>query len=788
MRRARVMVNASRTGSIDKVVLEAMACGALPLTCNEAFVPLLGPELSARLTFRLGDPADLAAGVQRLLALPPGEAAALGARLARAGGRGPRPAAPRAAHGRHHGRPRVTDPGRAPPEGTDGDVEPQRERRPASGEGRSQIVDQVALRLGLLRGLSDFLARQIGADGVLRCPRHRVEHTGKNVYAAVIDLYNWRYTREEEYPRARAPRRPARGRQPGPRSREPGAGCSCRGAWTRATPAPTASTAARARTASRRCWRRRRPPSSPTDRERCEEALTRHVEGYLRHSAREPPDPRAAAVGRHRRRARGAPARAQRTGPPTRWPAAASRSPELAPDGVAPYIPLGSKDCTHPGLADTSTFYHSRTPGFVMYVHEVLGEPFSEAQRERLRAALDALVAMRDGNGRKVLHNEAKSWYWNGAYEVASHVFDVWALQHGAALLERPLYRSEAGRALEEWIAHIGPDGGVTSHYGRGIDFQCRIFWTAHAAWLARVIHDVPLHAAPRPALTLDLRASGLVHVERPRCVAVLRGRHQPAGNLFGCDRGGGALQSLVAFPDPRVMQGRELVARERFEPVPEGEFALRPAGAPGRLRRLRAVLRADKGELRFRLFVAKVEWDAHEWLTALLYPLRHGLVRSLQDASPWLASQRDLQTGQRVGGRRGGVHRRAGGSQRRALARRRHGAALHLPRGSGGAARQRDALGRARRAALPAAPRAGGASRWRARARRRGARGARCVSPRGAARWSWWSAGTIRWSSADARDVPAALDMGSPIPEGMVRVRAAGCRSRRAPPAVETT
>jgi len=161
----------------------------------------------------------------------------------------------------------------------------------------------------------------------------------------------------------------------------------------------------------------------------------------------------------------------------------------------------------------------------------------------------------------------------------------------------------------------------------------------------------VPLHAAPRPPLTLDLPQSGLVHVERPRCVAVLRGRHQRAGNLFGCDRGGGALQSLVAFPDPRVMQGRELVARERFAPVPEGEFALRPAGAPGRLRRLRGVLRADKSDLRFRLFVTRVEWDAHEWLHALVYPLRHGLVRSLKEASPWLASQRDLATGQRVEG-----------------------------------------------------------------------------------------------------------------------------------------
>ncbi|HEX5008822.1 MAG TPA: hypothetical protein VFY71_00375, partial [Planctomycetota bacterium] len=84
----------------------------------------------------------------------------------------------------------MIDPSRAPPEGFDEPDEPAPELRPAAGEGRGQIVDQVALRLGLLRGLSDFLARQIGADGVLRCPRHRVEHTGKNVYAAVIDLYN----------------------------------------------------------------------------------------------------------------------------------------------------------------------------------------------------------------------------------------------------------------------------------------------------------------------------------------------------------------------------------------------------------------------------------------------------------------------------------------------------------------------------------------------------------------------------------------------------------------------
>ncbi len=81
MRRARVMVNASRTGSVDKVVLEAMACGTLPLTCNESFTPLLGPELAPLLMFRQNDPADLAAGLLRLMAMNDTDAAALGERL-----------------------------------------------------------------------------------------------------------------------------------------------------------------------------------------------------------------------------------------------------------------------------------------------------------------------------------------------------------------------------------------------------------------------------------------------------------------------------------------------------------------------------------------------------------------------------------------------------------------------------------------------------------------------------------------------------------------------------------
>lgn len=82
MRRASVLVSTSRTGSVDKVVLEAMAAGVLPLTCNEAFERLLGPELAGRLMFPQGDVPALAARLSALLSLPADERRALAGRLA----------------------------------------------------------------------------------------------------------------------------------------------------------------------------------------------------------------------------------------------------------------------------------------------------------------------------------------------------------------------------------------------------------------------------------------------------------------------------------------------------------------------------------------------------------------------------------------------------------------------------------------------------------------------------------------------------------------------------------
>jgi glycosyltransferase involved in cell wall biosynthesis len=80
---ATVVLNPSRTGSLDKVVLEAMATGRPVVSCNEAVTGILselGPTASL-LRFEPGDARGLAGCLERLLALSTVERGALGERL-----------------------------------------------------------------------------------------------------------------------------------------------------------------------------------------------------------------------------------------------------------------------------------------------------------------------------------------------------------------------------------------------------------------------------------------------------------------------------------------------------------------------------------------------------------------------------------------------------------------------------------------------------------------------------------------------------------------------------------
>ncbi|MEW6610005.1 MAG: glycosyltransferase family 4 protein [Patescibacteria group bacterium] len=78
-RNADVCVNLSDTGSLDKAVLEAMACGMPVITSNEAYQSIVTPIEPSLYVFRTPD--AVATAIKRVIAMPPEARRQLGGRL-----------------------------------------------------------------------------------------------------------------------------------------------------------------------------------------------------------------------------------------------------------------------------------------------------------------------------------------------------------------------------------------------------------------------------------------------------------------------------------------------------------------------------------------------------------------------------------------------------------------------------------------------------------------------------------------------------------------------------------
>lgn len=76
---ANVLVNASLTGSVDKVVLEAMAARRLVLSCNDSFPPIFAclGDAAPNLQFEAGNAQDLASRLEFLLKMDAASRASL---------------------------------------------------------------------------------------------------------------------------------------------------------------------------------------------------------------------------------------------------------------------------------------------------------------------------------------------------------------------------------------------------------------------------------------------------------------------------------------------------------------------------------------------------------------------------------------------------------------------------------------------------------------------------------------------------------------------------------------
>ncbi len=485
--------------------------------------------------------------------------------------------------------------------------------------------------IDLLRGVSRYFSGRETADGSIVCPRHHIEHTGKVVYSAIIDLQLRAATGEKAYGE-RVRRRVLRTLTMLQKEPKSGVAAFFPGSLDHRNASSNLIDSGACCDVLAEVLEKAPELFSAAELERIRHAIDEVCDTYLMNAVmvKEVPAQRLwGATGL---------ARAARALDRPRYGERAREAVRLAisqahPDGSIPYMPDPQRHGEHVGLADITTYYHSRHVGFICYVYQCLDEVLEDEVAVFLRKALAFLNALYGRDGIKPLVNEAKQWYWESAYEVASHPFDVHALAEGARLFDDPRHAYLARLSYERLAEHVDPrDGGVTSHRGKGINFQCRDFWNGHVAWIARVYERLAGAAAePPPGGVEVFEDAGLVRVERRDYVALLRGKKQPVNISFGGEAGGG---SLVYF-GRREGGFADLVRIPKWTSLAPGNFVATPVSRPPFRQRVASFYRDNRHDMRFRLYIANVERKAGNTRHSLGYSLKH-VVAKARDEMKW--------------------------------------------------------------------------------------------------------------------------------------------------------
>ena len=491
-----------------------------------------------------------------------------------------------------------------------------------------RMTDSNCSRIDFLKGISGYFAGREAADGSLVCPRHKVEHTGRVVYSAAIDLELLERTGEEIYGervRRRVLRTLARAR-PDPRTGRqvflPGGGSQRRNSSSNLMDSGACCDVLSA------VLEERPELFKAAERVRLVEAIGNVCDDFLMTAVLEGQVPCQRLWG-----ATGL-ARASRALDRPRYGERAREAVRTAiksahPDGSIPYIPDPEQNGEHVGLADISVHYQSRQLSFISYIYACLEEGYEDEVDGFMNRAVEFLCAVFGGEGRKQLCNEARQWYWESPYEVASHSFDVHALLESRASEPDPRHRHTAWLAWRQLLKHVdAEDGGVHSHLGEEVNFQCRDVWNGFAAWIARLPKEIPEEVeSPEPNGIRIYEESGIVRVEQPDYVAILRGKKQPINISYGGEAGGG---SLIYF-GRRESGFEDQVRIPKWTSLAPGNYVATPKDRPSFKQRVMSFYRDNRNDLRFRLYVANLERMAGNTRKALEYPLRH-VVNKLRD------------------------------------------------------------------------------------------------------------------------------------------------------------
>ena len=505
-----------------------------------------------------------------------------------------------------------------------------------------------------LRRVVKWLASLRDAEGRIVCPDHQVEHTGKNVGAAVIACEllardpeadgDWLVDLAVGQARRACANLQREGNSPcftfRPGRHDP---FNCSNAVIDGGAASDALA---------HVVKSLGPRLSAEDRARFSAASRLHARTYLRYAVLD----------------KGVPA--QRAWGLTGLAAAASLEPDADleraaieavgvlegiqhPDGSYPYHPL-EWGAEHPGAADVSSFYQSRIPAFLMHALEEMGrDPRDALFAVPIRRGLDFARSLQAPDGIKCGLVEAKPWYWGAEYEVASNPFDVHAFASGWRLFRNPADGLAALRAFRAFAAHLDLEGRPRSHLpgrGRAPSYQCPVFWAGHCLWIARVLDELEeIAGLPAPyeagvgSIDVSLRwfpNAQLGRLEDGHVVAWVRGA-RPAVNVHhGSPHGAG----LVRVFGKRV--GADLLPRGRQDCASEGEWN-GSAGWPS----LARGWRGGGSELRFSLWLARVAARRGRLVDALLTPPRVARRGVLAFGHPRVSSAFDLAPEVRIEG-----------------------------------------------------------------------------------------------------------------------------------------
>ena len=380
-----------------------------------------------------------------------------------------------------------------------------------------------------------------------------------------------------------------------------------------------------------------------SERESFQHACVLHAQTYLRYAVTQKPIPAQRAWAMT-----GVAGAAQLSGHKVLHLAVVEGAKGLASDqhldGSYPYHPRAS-GAPHPGSSDVSSYYQGRVSAFLLHSLERVGiDPRQSPHAEALVRGLDFLTALYGPDGHKCGLVEAKPWYWEGAGEVASHPFDVFALARGGRLFGKAAYGRAALAAHGAWAACLDRDGRPRARRERGgrEDYQCSLFWAGHASWAARALPDLEaLEAAgdaiaPAMPAVQEFEQASLYRLENEKVIAWVRGSRPGRSAMHGSPHGAGLLR-VVSRASGTELLSRSLDGSPGGAPVP-AEWAGR-AGVWNIARGWRA----GAADLRFSLWLARAAWRARGLRAALGEPVRRLRDGVLAFASPRVRSDMDL-------------------------------------------------------------------------------------------------------------------------------------------------